>query len=260
MGYPIGQSKGVYVHNALFANRNSVYCQLPSRDLRSFMRHIAPLLAGFSVTIPHKESITRYLDALTDEARAIGAVNTVVRRRGRLVGLNTDAGAALDAIEDVLRVRGLRVLILGAGGAARAIGYEARRRGARLLVCTRSPESARRFARDFSADVVSREDLSRDRFDIVVNATPVGMVPDMRSSPLPPRLLEGKLVFDAVYNPPLTRLLRETLAAGGRIVPGTEMYVRQAARQSALYTGRRPDLAAMRRLLDHHLNATAANR
>jgi 3-dehydroquinate dehydratase / shikimate dehydrogenase len=255
VGQPLRQSKGVYIHNELFhrAEKNAVYCRFSVGDLRKFMTEMAPLLHGFSVTIPHKEDILHFLDRVERGARPIGAVNTVIRRAGKFIGSNTDAGAALDAIETVDRVRGKTVLVIGAGGAARAIAYEARRRGARLLVANRTMERARRFVRDFSAELVPMETLSSVAFDILVNATSVGMTPEIDATPVPANILKGKMVFDVVYSPPTTRLLREASAAGATIVPGTEMYLRQAAKQSRLFVGAPPDLDVMRTILFEHL-------
>jgi 3-dehydroquinate dehydratase/shikimate dehydrogenase len=263
IGSPVRQSRGVFVHNALFHRIGfpGVYCRFHVSDLARFMRQMAPLLAGFSVTIPHKERVIRFLDTVDRRATAIGAVNTVVRRGGRLIGTNTDAGAALDAIEKKADVDGKRILILGAGGAARAIAYEALNRGAAVSIWNRTKRRAQLLARDMrmifpEAEVkpVALDEVQSADFDILVNATSVGMVPRVRSSPVAKRLLRKKIVFDAVYNPPVTKLLEEAKSAGGRIIPGTAMYVGQAAAQFELFTGEKPDQRLMHRLLLAHLS------
>jgi 3-dehydroquinate dehydratase/shikimate dehydrogenase len=252
IGRPLGQSKGIYLHNPIFQRRgkDAVYCRFPVTDLAGFMRHIAPHLQGFSVTIPHKQTIMHYLDEVDESAAEIGAVNTVVRRRGRLFGTNTDGIGALDAIEGVGRVKGKRILILGAGGAARAIAYEARKRGAEVFVWNRTSKKARALAGELNVQAVSTSGLPRLQFDILANATPVGMTPDTGVSPATGEILSGRIVFDAVYNPPVTKLLRDAASVGATVVQGTEMYINQAARQSELYTGRKPSLRVMKRLLD----------
>ena len=257
VGNPVRQSKGVRVHNPLFARagRNAVYCRFAVADLRKFFARLAPLLKGFSVTHPHKVAVARFLDGTDRVARAIGAVNTVVRKGERLFGTNTDAPAALDAIERVTRVRGKTILIAGTGGAARAIAFEASRRGAGVLVTGRSAARGRAMARAFGARFIGRNEWGDASPDILVNATPVGMAPRTHASPFPRAMLAGRVVFDAVYNPPVTRLLAEAAAAGARIVRGTEMYVNQAARQFALYARTRPDLALMKKLLDQSMEA-----
>ena len=251
VGNPVRQSRGIRVHNPLFAraDKNAVYCRFAVTDLRRFFSRMAPLLHGFSVTHPHKVEICRYLDVIDPLSRAIGAVNTVIRKRGSLRGTNTDAPAALDAIERVSPVRGKRMVIMGAGGAARAIAYEAARRGAVVFVTGRSPRAAQRLATDFGIAYVPLSALRGVEADILVNATPVGMAPHSHETPFPAWMLGGKTVFDAVYNPPLTRLLREAARAGGKIVPGTDMYINQAAMQFALYAGIPANVPLMKRLL-----------
>ncbi len=245
------QSRGIFVHNPLFARaeKNAVYCRFAVTDLRRFFSRMVPLIHGFSVTHPHKVAIGKYLDSMDPLARAIGAVNTVFMKRGRLTGTNTDAGAALDAIEHVSAVKGKRMLIMGAGGAARAIAYEAMRRGAEVLVSGRNSRAARSLAGDFGILYVPVSDFRDVETDILVNATPVGMAPHSHETPFPRGMLGGKTVFDAVYNPPLTRLLREAAGAGAKIVRGTDMYVNQAAKQFALYAGVSADISLMKKLL-----------
>ncbi len=251
VGNPVKQSRGVFVHNPLFwhARKNAVYCRFQTMDIRKFMGFLAPHLMGFSVTIPHKQTVLEYLDRVEPTARAIGAVNTVIRRGRKLVGTNTDAPGALDAIERVVKVNGKRMLILGAGGAARAVAYEAKQRGANVMVASRTFTRARDLASEFGLECVSWGKIARMKFDILVNATPVGMIPNTTKSPAPASILRKKVVFDAVYNPPMTKLLLEAEKRGARIVQGTEMYLNQAARQSEMYTGRKPDAHLMRRLM-----------
>lgn len=251
VGAQMRQSKGTYLHNPLFrrAKRNAVYCRFPVRDLRKFMKLVAPHVSGLSVTIPHKESIIRYLDQIDSVAEGIGAVNTVIRRGKRLIGTNTDAPAALDAIEKVMRVKGKRVFIIGAGGAARAIAYEAKQRGAEVLIVNRTMARASHLAKEFGLEAVKMANLRSVKFDILVNATPVGMFPDINESPVPKTILRNKVVLDVVYNPPMTRLLRDARSVGARIVQGTEMYIGQAAAQSHLYSGVRPSTAFMKNIL-----------
>jgi shikimate 5-dehydrogenase len=148
-------------------------------------------------------------------------------------------------------VKGRRMLILGAGGAARAIAYEAVRRGAVVIVTGRSPVPARKLARDFGIIYTPLSGLRAVKCDILVNATPVGMAPRSHETPFPRTMLAGKIVFDAVYNPPMTRLLREASAAGSTIVRGTDMYINQGAMQFALYAGVPANIPLMKKLLLH---------
>jgi 3-dehydroquinate dehydratase/shikimate dehydrogenase len=249
VGNPLTQSKGIYVHNHVLRNEDAVYCRFLVENLGRFMKDVAPLLHGFSVTIPFKETIIRHLAGVDRAVRPIKAVNTAVRRRGGFWGTNSDAPGALDAIEKIHTVRGQTVLVVGAGGTARAIAYEAKRRGAAVIIANRSPKKGKRLAREFGLEYLPLEEIGRRDFDVLVNATPVGMVPQVNHSPVPSALLRDRVVFDAVYNPPVTKLLREARASGATVVDGTEMFLNQAAIQSHLFTGRPPDLQAMRKVL-----------
>lgn len=251
VGNPVRQSKGIFLHNPLFrrARKNAVYCRFQTSDIDKFVRFLVPHLSGFSITLPHKQSVMSYLDQVDPAARAIGAVNTVIRRGKKLVGSNSDAPGALDAIERVVKVRGKKMLILGAGGAARAIAYEAKQRGAEVVISNRTARKGQDFAGEFGLGFVKWGKFAGVVFDILVNATLIGMVPDVNKTPVPKSILRNKIVFDAVYNPPITRLLREAKSQGAKIIQGTEMYINQAARQSELYTGRKPETSLMRQIL-----------
>jgi 3-dehydroquinate dehydratase/shikimate dehydrogenase len=251
VGNPIRQSKGVQVHNPLFhrAKKNAVYCRFLVNDLALFMKHIAPIVEGFSVTLPHKQAIMPYLDEIDPAAKAIGAVNTVTRRGRKTRGTNTDSVGALDAIEQTKKVKGARLLILGAGGAARAIAYEAQQRGANVMIANRTVARGRELAQQMGMTFVKWTDIRRTHFDILVNATSVGMAPMDNASPVPESILRRKVVFDAVYNPPETMLLKKAKKVRARTIAGTEMYINQAALQSQMYTGRKPSIALMRKLL-----------
>jgi 3-dehydroquinate dehydratase/shikimate dehydrogenase len=243
LGYPVAQSRGIYLHNPLFrlAGRNAVYCRFPAKNLRSFMRSVCPHLRGFSVTLPHKRSILRFLSDADPAVFAIGAANTVLRTPRGLKGFNTDAAGALEAIEDVVTVKGKTMLVIGTGGAARAIAFEGKRRGARVIVAGRTPLHLRAMGRHLIVETIPMEKIRDVDFDILANATPVGMAPHANVSPVPRELLRGKVVFDAVYSPADTRLLREARSVGASTVSGLAMYCGQALRQSVLYTGKRPD-------------------
>jgi 3-dehydroquinate dehydratase/shikimate dehydrogenase len=253
IGFPLGQSKGVFLHNALFrsSKSNSVYCRFPVKNLALFMKKLAPMLEGFSVTLPHKVEIMKYLQEVDPEAGAIGAVNTVVRTPHGLRGTNTDGAGALDALEHHGPVDGKKMLIFGAGGAARAVAFSAKQRGADVTVAGRTDSRARKLAADLNVGFTAYKHLNKVPCDIFVNATPVGMTPEIGRTPVPKSLLTGKMVFDVVYNPPVTRLLKEAREAGSVVVPGTEMYCRQAAKQSELYSGKRPPLTRIRKLLGY---------
>ncbi len=250
IGNPIEYSKGIYLHNPLFhrARKNAVYCRFKVDKLKRFMAEVFPALAGISVTLPHKIAIMEFVDRVEESAKVIGAVNTVVRERGTLVAENTDAAGALDAIEKRMKVRGRTFLVLGAGGAARAIIVEAIRRGAKVFVANRTFERAVELARITGCTPVDPAGI--DTVDIVANATSVGMAPMIDKTPLAEGRMKMKLAFDSVYQPADTRFLREARAQGAITVSGVEMYINQAAAQSRRYTGTLPNRKLMRRLLE----------
>ena len=250
IGDPVSHSLSPLVHNAGFQARkmNAVYLPFHVRSLPDFLRAIGPLgIAGFSVTLPHKERIPRYLDDCDPLARAIGAVNTVVvRGDGKLYGYNTDYVGVLRALEPRVRLRGSRVLIYGAGGAARAVAFALAEGGAVVCICARRPQQARGLARAVGGEVLRRTRLRREFFDAIVNATPVGMHPQSDASPLEARELNCRIVMDLIYRPIKTKLLRLAERRGIETLSGVEMFLAQATAQWEIWTGVRAPVAAMR--------------
>ena len=251
IGDPIGHSLSPVMQNAGFEARrmNAVYLPFLVRDLRDFLDSIGPLgIRGFSVTLPHKERIVSRLDGCDPLAARIGAVNTVVvRDGGKLYGFNTDYVGVLRALERRMPLRGSRVLIVGAGGAARAVAFALAQAGASVCVCARRPERAKSLARAVGGEAVARARVGREFFDAIVNATPVGMHPQVGRSPLDARELNCRLVFDTIYRPRQTRLLQLAARRGIETVSGVEMFVAQGAAQWEIWTGERAPVEAMRR-------------
>jgi 3-dehydroquinate dehydratase/shikimate dehydrogenase len=250
IGDPIAHSLSPLLHNAAFHARrvNAVYLPFLVQDLRDFLAAIAPLgIRGFSVTLPHKERILRHLDDCDPLAAAIGAVNTVVvRNRGKLYGYNTDYVGVLRALERRIPIRGSRVLIFGAGGAARAVAFALQSGGASVAVCARRPEQARKLARAVQGEVVPRAALKREFFGAIVNATPVGMSPHENDSPLDSRELNCRLVFDLIYRPRETKLLKLAARRGIETVSGVEMFLAQGIAQWEIWMGERAPEKPMR--------------
>jgi 3-dehydroquinate dehydratase / shikimate dehydrogenase len=251
IGNPIAHSLSPALHNAGFRARriNSIYLPFRVIDLNDFLAAIKPLgISGFSVTLPHKERILRHLDGCDPLAAAIGAVNTVVvRGGGKLFGYNTDYVGVLRAIERRMPIAGSRVLVLGAGGAARAVAFALAKGGASVSICARQNEQAKKLARDIGGDAMPRASLRREFFDAVVNATPVGMHPHTHQSPLSARELNCRIVFDAVYRPRRTRLLQLAASRGIETISGVEMFLAQGIAQWEIWTGTRAPEATMRR-------------
>jgi len=249
IGNPIGHSLSPLLHNTGFGHRhiNAVFAPFLVRDLRDFIRAVRPLrIAGFSVTLPHKQQIVRYLDECDPLAQEIGAVNTVVCRAEKLHGYNTDFEGVVGSLGRRLKLEGARVLIYGAGGAARTVALAAARAGAAVFFCARRAEAARGAARAFGAEAIERRELRELEFDAIVNATPIGMMPHVEDSPLEAAELRCGLVFDLIYRPMRTRLLRLAERRGIKTLSGVEMFVAQGVAQWELWTGEKAPVAAMR--------------
>jgi 3-dehydroquinate dehydratase/shikimate dehydrogenase len=262
IGHPVGHSMGPAMLNAAFAAEGIDAVYLPfdvECSPAAFVRKMTAYgAAGFSVTIPHKLAVMAGLDDIEPTAERIGAVNTIFRKDGRLVGTNTDRDGALNAIADAAggrdAVGGKRALVVGAGGAARAIVFGLADAGARVTVTDIVPERASDLAAAAGAEAVAPEDADPSAADIVANASPVGMHPNVDACPIGTAgLHDGQIVFDAVYNPLETRLLREARAKGCRTVQGVEMFIRQGACQYELWTGRSAPVHVMRETVLEHL-------
>ncbi len=249
LGSPIGHSLSPRIHNAALRALDLDFCYLPfeATTLAEFLPLPSELpLAGLSVTLPHKETILPHLDGLDETARRVGAVNTVVKVWNRLEGRNTDVEAALAPLRRRMTLRRARVAVMGAGGAARALVYGLTSAGALVTVFNRTAGRARALARAFGARHLPWDRLRRYPCDLVINATSVGLSPDSERTPVPISWVTAPRVYDIVYNPPVTRFLREALARGHQVVDGLEMFVEQAAAQFALFTGRPAPVDVMR--------------
>lgn len=254
IGNPVAHSLSPLMHNTGFHARriNAVYLPFLVQDLRDFLGAIEPLsIAGFSVTLPWKEAILRHLDDCDPLAERIGAVNTViVRGNGKLYGRNTDYVGVLRALERRVQLAGSRVLILGAGGAARAVAFALAQGGAIVCICARRPEQARKLARAVGGETIARRHVRSQFFDAIVNTTPVGMSAGggrTAESPLAARELNTRLVFDAIYRPMRTKLLALAERRGIETVSGVEMFVAQGTAQWEIWMGERAPVAPMRR-------------
>ncbi len=251
IGHPVLHSLSPAMHNAALqkAGLDAVYLPFEVRDLKEFLSTLVPLgIAGFSVTLPHKQAILKHLDGVDPLAKAIGAVNTVVvRGGGRLYGYNTDYVGVLRTLERQMSLEGRQVLLVGAGGAARAVAFALATAGAFVSVTSRRPGQARALARAVGGEAVPRRSLRRRHFDAIVNCTPVGQAPHADASPLESAELNCRVLFDLVYNPLETRLLRLARRRGLRVIPGWQMLVEQGAAQFEIWNGQRAPLAVMRR-------------
>ena len=249
-GHPVRSSLSPLMLNTAFreSGTDAVYVPLLTRDAAELFRVARALpLDGFSVTMPLKQAVVPFLDHLDPLAARVGAVNTVRREPdGTYSGFNTDAAGITSPLEKRLPLRGARVLVLGAGGAARAAVFACAERGAKVSILNRSPAPAAELAREAGAASVTLDQLTPGvRFDVLINATPAGMRGNETTSPLPMDFLPATLVFDLVYNPLETPLLRAATAGGLVAISGVEMFVHQGARQFELWTGSPAPTAAM---------------
>jgi 3-dehydroquinate dehydratase/shikimate dehydrogenase len=246
---PVRHSISPAVHNRAFQSRRMDAVYLPflvsSAHLRDFFSMAEKLpLTGFSVTLPHKQKIIRYLDAVDPLARRIGAVNTVWRKGGKWRGANTDAAGVTQPLSRLLRVPKSSVLIVGNGGAARSAACALADAGAKISIVGRNADRVRALAKICSAEALLREQLDGRYFDAVVHATPLGMMPNVNecffNGSIP-----GDVVFDMVYNPLETELLKRARQQGKKTVPGVDMFIEQAVRQFEIWTGESAPRPAM---------------
>jgi 3-dehydroquinate dehydratase / shikimate dehydrogenase len=249
------------MHNAAFQAKrvNAVYlpCQTPRlRDFMSFAEALG--FQGFSVTMPFKRGIIRHLDWLEPLARQIGACNTAALQHGKWLGWNTDAAAVVEILTKRLRLAGSRILILGAGGAARAAAFALRAEGAEVLLAARREAAAKGLARLVSAQAVSWSGANNLDVDAVINATPLGMAPHTEGLPIDLARLRVRVVFDMVYYPLETRLLAEARGRGLITISGIEMLVAQGARQFEIWTGEAAPRALMEQAVRHALSHPVA--
>ena len=256
IGNPVRHSLSPIIHNGVFKRLgwNAIYLAFEVKNLEEALRGIRGLdVKGVSVTSPFKTEIVPFLDKVEGLARKIEAVNTIVNRGGKLIGYNTDGRGALEALEEEIDLRGKSVILLGAGGAARAIGFGLKKRDCQFIVANRSKKKGEGLSKELGCDYLPISSLVRMKAgeleaDVIINATSLGMVPRDRETPIPKKLLkEGMMVMDIVYQPLQTKLLREAKEKGCLTINGLEMLVRQGAAQSEIWTGRKPEMGPIKK-------------
>jgi 3-dehydroquinate dehydratase/shikimate dehydrogenase len=250
LGKPVTHSVSPVMHNAAFraAHRDAVYLPLAAADFADFLTFAGAVgLKGASVTAPFKVDAFERADECDPVSRRIQSVNTLRRDGTRWEGCNTDVTGFLAPLAASLRLRGARATVLGAGGAARSVSVALASAGLRVTICARRAEPAQAVAA-LTGAATAAWPPDPESWDLLVNTTPVGTSPDTDASPLPDGYLfhADKLVYDLVYNPPFTRLLRDAARAGCRTVGGLDMLVAQAQAQFAWWTGQRPADRVMR--------------
>jgi shikimate dehydrogenase len=259
VGNPIGHSLSPMMHNSALAHSGLDGCYLAFRveNIAAAIHGIRGLgIRGASITIPHKIAVLPYLDKVDPMAADIGAVNTVINREGVLYGYNSDCAGAVKALSEKTVIKGKDVAVIGAGGGARAIGFGLKQEGGTVTIINRTRSRGEKLARDLGCRFRPLAELKKLPYDIVVNATPVGMRPDVNSMPLAPDLMEPEMVvMDMVYNPLKTRFLKEAESSGCTIVDGVSMFVHQGAVQFELWTNKKAPVDVMRRVVLEELES-----
>jgi 3-dehydroquinate dehydratase/shikimate dehydrogenase len=261
-GDPVGHSLSPVIMNTALRreNVNAVYLALHAKTLKDLLYCVREIpLHGLSITMPYKQAILEHLDNTDTHTAKIGACNTVVRQQdGKLYGFNTDTAGVVRPLEQRITIEGAKVLVLGAGGAARAAVFGLKERGAEVWILNRSAAPAQKLARQAKARNIKRPDLRKMAFDVIINATPVGMTNS--ESPLKENEIQAKVAFDMVYDPVETPFLRIARAKGLSVIPGVEMFVHQAARQFEIWTGKPAPADDMLRAVTIALQERAAKR
>jgi 3-dehydroquinate dehydratase/shikimate dehydrogenase len=248
VGGSVGHSASPAMHNAAFraARLDAVYLPLPAvsaEDFVAFGRAIG--ISGVSVTVPLKVSMFDHVDEVDAVARRVGAINTISVKGGRWVGANTDASGFLQPLQERLPLKGLRVSVLGAGGAARAVLVALASSGCTVRVHARSRAQVEEVA-VLTPVEVGPWPPEPGSWDLLINCTPIGMYPRVDETPIAAAELTGRYVYDLVYNPSITRLLRDAMDRGCQTIGGLEMLVAQAHEQFQWWTGTKPPTGVMR--------------
>ena len=261
-GNPVRHSLSPLMHNIAFRREtvNGVFLPLQTtrlNDLLTLTREVP--LHGLAITMPFKTEIIKHLAKTDVLSEKIGACNTVVRAQdGKLYGFNTDVAAVVRPLERRLPLRGAKILVLGAGGAGRAAVFGLVERGAEVFIWNRTAETAKKLARQAKAKTIRREQIVKSNFDVIINTTPVGMRGVKPASLLEPKELNTRLVFDLVYNPIDTPLIRMAREKGLPVITGVEMFVHQGARQFEIWTGKPAPEEEMLRVVVHALRQESA--
>ena len=260
-GDPVAHTLSPVMMNAAFRREavNAVYLALHAKSLKDLLACVRDIpIRGLSITMPYKQDIVAALENSDPLTRQIGACNTVVRSLdGKLYGFNTDVAGILAPLEQRLHLAGARVLVVGAGGAARAAAFGLKSKGAEVFLTNRTPEKGQTLARQAKAKYVKRAEVAKLSFDVIINATSVGMG-NSKQSPLEEKELNAKFVFDLVYAPAETRLLKMAQAKNLQVIRGLEMFVQQGARQFEIWTGKPAPIAEMAYVVTKELERRGA--
>jgi len=258
MGKPVSHSLSPAMHNAAFQAQglNKVYVAFEVTDVARALDGFRAIgVGGVSVTIPHKQAVIAHLDAIDPVAQKIGAVNTLLIEDMHIRGYNTDWIGANQALEMIVDLPASTVLVLGAGGSARAIGFGLQEKGATVILANRTLAKGQALARELNCECYPLAAVKDLKVDALVNATSVGMTPNIDATPVSRAVLKNvPAVMDIVYAPSQTRLLREAQQAGCKTVNGAYMLLYQGVAQFELWTGRKAPVDVMKEILFSRLN------
>jgi len=241
IGYPLIHTQSPVLHNTIYHEMHidATLLAFSNKDIKSLIQAIKTLSIGLTaVTMPFKEQILEHLDCYSPEITTLKSVNTIIQRENKLYGYNTD----VDGIRYALRgipLSNKKVLLLGAGGAARAVAYFMKENNAQLLWLNRTRKNAENRANEFGGEVIQKNEVDRVSVDIIVNTTPLGMYPHFNCSPLPGYQFNSEqIVFDLIYNPIHTALLKQAKMHNATILSGLDMFIGQGIRQIELWTNK----------------------
>lgn len=249
-GNPVRQSLSPRMHNRALKimEIDGHYIPFLVNDLPGAVAAVRALnIHGVSVTIPFKEAVMPLVDEIADDARTIGAVNTICNNGRKLTGFNTDWKGIEDALAKKMRIQGKTFVLVGAGGTTRAAVYAVKKNGGEAFIASRNREKGMALATEFDCRWISLENLAQIEGNCLINTTPLGMMPYVAAMPVPENIIKRfKYVMDVVYNPPETRLLQTAKLSGGVTISGVEMFVAQGAEQLRIWTGMTPPLRSMK--------------
>jgi len=239
IGYPLMHTKSPLFHNTVYKalNINAVLLAFSHESVSSLIASIKTLSVGLTaVTMPFKEAVLPYLDVRNPEVDALKAVNTLIQAEGQLKGFNTDVDGIKFALRDV-SVHSKNILLIGAGGAARAAAYLLKEKKANIFLYNRTVERAEKLSKEFGGELLNNSEVEKQVFDVIIHTTPLGMYPNQEKTPLPQYPFQkNQVVFDMVYNPIHTKLLIDAKKKGAKIISGLEMFIGQGLRQIELWT------------------------
>lgn len=240
-GTPIGHSMSPTIHNAIYRDLgiDATLLAFDTKDTAAVIAAMRALPIHFTAfTIPHKQAVMTMIDWISDEAKEIGSVNTVINIDGKLHGYNTDIMGIRASLPEA-DIKGKNALLVGAGGVAQPIAYHLQKSGTKIYCMNRERPMAETLVARWGGTVIEKEELSKTPFDVIINATPLGGPPHEDKMAVPEEIIQkGALVFDVIYAPPMTKLLTVAEARGARVVSGVKMFVEQALEQERLWLKR----------------------